>query len=124
MVSDGLAAEGYQYINQDDGWYQCPRVTYTGSNQNYGPTVDQWGMWVTSQTTTNNTGAFPNEGSLDGMEVLGNYIHSLGLRFGIYLTPGISGNALYQNTPVEANANGQLLGTASGYTLTRSPWAS
>ncbi len=116
MVSDGLKAEGYQYINQDDGWYECPAVAYTGANQNYGPTVDQWGRWVTSQTTTSDTGAFPNQGSVNGMEVLANYVHSLGLKFGIYLTPGISGNALYENTPVEANANGHLLGTASGYT--------
>jgi Lamin Tail Domain/MBG domain (YGX type)/Alpha galactosidase A/NPCBM-associated, NEW3 domain of alpha-galactosidase/Alpha galactosidase C-terminal beta sandwich domain len=116
MVSDGLKAEGYQYINQDDGWYECPAVAYTGANQNYGPTVDQWGRWVTSQTTTSDTGAFPDQGTVNGMEVLGNYIHSLGLKFGIYLTPGISGNALAENTPVEANANGHLLGTASGYT--------
>ncbi len=116
MVSDGLKAEGYQYINQDDGWYECPAVSYTGANQNYGPTVGQWGRWVTSQTTTSDTGAFPNQGSVDGMKVLANYVHSLGLKFGIYLTPGISGNALYENSPVEANANGHLLGTASGYT--------
>jgi hypothetical protein len=116
LVSDGLKAEGYDYINQDDGWYECPAVSYTGANQNYGPTVDQWGRWVTSQTTTSDTGAFPNQGNVNGIEVLANYVHSLGLKFGIYLTPGISGNALYQNTPIEANANGHLLGTASGYT--------
>jgi hypothetical protein len=116
MVSDGLKAEGYEYVNEDDGWYECPAVTDTGANQNYGPTVDQWGRWVTSQTTTNDTGAFPDEGTLNGMEVLGNYIHSLGLKFGIYVTPGISGNALSEDTPVEANANGHLLGTDSGYT--------
>jgi Lamin Tail Domain/Alpha galactosidase A/MBG domain (YGX type)/NPCBM-associated, NEW3 domain of alpha-galactosidase/Alpha galactosidase C-terminal beta sandwich domain len=116
MVTDGLAAEGFSSINQDDGWYECPPVSYTGANQNYGPTVNQWGQWVTSQTETSDTGAFPNEGTINGMQVLGDYIHSLGLKFGIYLTPGISGNALAENTPVENNANGQLLGTASGYT--------
>jgi hypothetical protein len=83
---------------------------------NYGPGVDQWGMWTTSQLNTSNTGAFPDDGSINGMQVLGDYLHSLGLKFGIYLTPGISGNALAQNTPVEANANGKLLGTPSGYT--------
>jgi hypothetical protein len=116
MASDGLKAEGYQYINEDDGWYACPAVSYTGANQNFGPTVDQWGRWVTSQTTTSDTGAFPNQGTTNGIEVLANYVHSLGLKFGIYLTPGISGNALSENTPVEANANGHLLGTDSGYT--------
>jgi hypothetical protein len=116
MASDGLKAEGYQYINEDDGWYECPAVTYTGASQNYGPTVDQWGRWVTSQTTTSDTGAFPDQGTTNGIQVLANYVHSKGLKFGIYLTPGISGNALAENTPVEANANGHLLGTDSGYT--------
>jgi hypothetical protein len=123
MVSDGLKAEGYQYINQDDGWYTCYPVSYTQptlingvETMNYGPGVDQYGMWTTSQLNTSDTGAFPNDGSINGMQVLGDYLHSLGLKFGIYLTPGISGNALAQNTPVEANANGKLLGKPSGYT--------
>jgi hypothetical protein len=123
MVSSGLAAEGYDSINQDDGWYTCYPVSYTQptlingvETMNYGPGVDQWGMWTTSQLNTSDTGAFPDDGSINGMQVLGDYLHSLGLKFGIYLTPGISGNALAQNTPVEANANGKLLGTSSGYT--------
>ena len=123
MVSDGLAAEGYSSINEDDGWYTCYPVSYTqptlingAETMNYGPGVDQWGRWTTSQLDTSNTGAFLDDGSINGMQVLGNYLHSLGLKFGIYLTPGISGNALAENTPVEANANGKLLGTPSGYT--------
>jgi hypothetical protein len=123
MVSSGLAAEGYDSINQDDGWYTCYPVSYTQptlingvETMNYGPGVDQWGMWTTSQLNTSDTGAFPNDGSINGMQVLGDYLHSLGLKFGIYLTPGISGNALAQNTAIEASANGKLLGTPSGYT--------
>ena len=123
MVSSGLAAEGYSSINEDDGWYTCYPVSYTQptpingvETMNYGPGVDQWGMWTTSQLNTSDTGAFPNDGSTNGMKVLGDYLHSLGLKFGIYLTPGISGNALAQNTPIEASANGKLLGKPSGYT--------
>ncbi len=116
MVSSGLAAEGYSSINQDDFWYSCPPVSYTRQTLvngvetwNYGPTVNQWGQWVTGSN-------FPSQGSINGMQVLANYVHSLGLKFGIYVTPGISGNALAQNTPVENSANGQLLGTPSAYT--------
>ena len=123
LVSSGLAAEGYSSINEDDGWYTCNPVSYTQptpingvETMNYGPGVDQWGMWTTSQLDTSDTGAFPNDGSVNGMKVLGDYLHSLGLKFGIYLTPGVSGNALAQNTAVEANANGKLLGKPSGYT--------
>jgi hypothetical protein len=116
LVRSGLKAEGFDYINQDDGWYQCPKVSYTGDHRNYGPTVDRWGRWVTSQKNTPNTGAFPNHGAVNGIKAVADYVHSRGLKFGIYLTPGISGNALSRNTPVEANAHGQLLAKPSGYT--------
>ncbi len=116
LVRSGLKAEGFEYINQDDGWYRCPKVSYTGARRNYGPTVDRWGRWVTSQKNTANTGAFPNHGAVNGIKAVADYVHSRGLKFGIYLTPGISGNALSRNTPVEANAHGHLLGKPSGYT--------
>jgi hypothetical protein len=72
MVSSGLAAEGYSSINEDDGWYTCYPVSYTQptpingvETMNYGPGVDQWGMWTTSQLNTADTGAFPNDGSIN-----------------------------------------------------------
>jgi|GEM_PF-6002005 len=116
LLKSGLAAEGFTYVDQDDGWYSCPAISYTGPHLNYGPTVNHWGQWVTSQAQTFDTGAFPNKGRLNGIAVLANYVHRLGLKFGIYLTGGISGNAIFQDSPVEANAHGQLLGTPSGYT--------
>ena len=39
LHNSGLQSLGYQYINLDDFWYQCP-----GSQ---GPTVDAYGRWVT-----------------------------------------------------------------------------
>jgi hypothetical protein len=86
LVSTGLAAAGYRYINIDDGWYQCP-----GSQ---GPNVDGYGRWVV------NTASYPNVGSQNGIAALAAYVHSLGLKFGIYLTPGISSQAVTQNTPI------------------------
>ena len=102
MVSSGLTTAGYTYVNLDDFYYQCP-----GSQ---GPNVDQWGRWVTDPTT------FPPSNGMDGIQVLANYVHSLGLKFGIYLTPGISKQAVAQNTPVEASQGGVEAGTASPYT--------
>jgi len=105
MVSSGLKAAGYSYINLDDFYYQCPSSA--------GPNVDQWGRWVTDPTT------FPPSGGKDGIAVLADYVHGLGLKFGIYLTPGISHQAVVQNTPVEASANGVELGTPSQYTASQ-----
>lgn len=38
MVSSGLAAVGYDYVNVDDFWYQC--------HGSQGPDVDSHGRWV------------------------------------------------------------------------------
>jgi alpha-galactosidase len=87
MASSGLASAGYDYINVDDFWYDCP-----GSQ---GPDVDANGRWVTNAT------AFPPSSSGEnGIEVVANYVHSLGLKFGLYVTPGISMQAVTKNTPV------------------------
>ena len=112
MVSSGLAKLGYRYINQDDGWYVCPGgFTPPGVKpaSRKPPTVDQWGRWIPNDR-------FPAQGSTNGIKALADYVHSLGLKFGIYLTPGISKEAVMKNTPVEGSAGGRLTGKPSGYT--------
>ncbi len=86
LVSSGLSAVGYQYINVDDGWYQCPSSA--------GPNVDAYGRWVV------NAASYPNVGSENGIQALAAYVHSLGLKFGIYETAGISSQAVSANTPI------------------------
>ncbi len=87
MVTSGLKSVGYRYVNLDDFWYQCP-----GSQ---GPNVDRYGRWVIDATK------FPSQGSVNGIEATANYVHSLGLKFGIYVTPGISQQAVAQNTAIK-----------------------
>src|ERR1700729_2104764 len=91
LKSSGLSAHGYDYVNLDDFWYQCP-----GSQ---GPNVDQYGRWVTDATK------FPASGSTNGIQVVANYVHSLGLKFGLYVTPGISKQAVAQNTPIQGTSD-------------------
>jgi len=112
MVSSGLARLGYRYINQDDGWYVCPGGFGPGGASPSGhgaPTVDRWGFWIPNER-------FPARGSANGIKALADYLHSLGLKFGIYLTPGISMEAVAKNTPVEGSVAGRLTGKPSGYT--------
>ena len=101
LVSTGLAAAGYNYVNLDDGWYQCP-----GSQ---GPNVDADGRWVV------NTATYPNVGSENGIQALASYVHGLGLKFGIYETAGISGQAVSENTPILGTSD-----TADGIATTTS----
>src|SRR6202020_2040981 len=39
--------------------------------------------------------------SVNGVQALGRYLHRLGLKFGIYVTPGISKQAVAENTAIE-----------------------
>ncbi len=112
MVSSGLARLGYRYINQDDGWYECPGgFGPPGSNPSGrgAPAVDRWGIWIPNSR-------FPAHRSTNGIKALADYVHGLGLKFGIYLTPGISADAVAKHTPVEGNTGGHLTGKPSGYT--------
>lgn len=64
MVKKGLKAAGYNYLNIDGGWW------------NYGSPRDAKGNLQVD------TSKFPN-----GMRPVADYIHSKGLKFGIYLQP-------------------------------------
>ncbi len=87
LHESGLRKIGYNYVNLDDFWYQCPG--------RQGPNVDSYGRWVTDPSR------FPPDGDTNGMEVVANYIHSLGMKFGVYMTPGISSQAVVKNTAIE-----------------------
>ncbi|CAN1150797.1 unnamed protein product [Linum perenne] len=63
MVSSGLAALGYVYINIDDGWAEQNR--------------DHKGNLVASGSK------FPS-----GMKALADYVHGKGLKLGIYSDAG------------------------------------
>ena len=90
LQSSGLQKLGYQYVNLDDFWYQCPG--------RQGPNVDQYGRWITDPSR------FPPQGDSDGMKVVADYIHGLGMKFGIYVTPGISKQAVTKNTAIKGTS--------------------
>jgi alpha-galactosidase len=72
MVSKGLIDHGWTYINLDDGWERSSR---TNDALYEGPTRDDSGNYLPNKK-------FPD------MKALGDYIHSKGLKFGIYSSPG------------------------------------
>jgi alpha-galactosidase len=72
FVDKGLVDHGWTYICIDDGWERSPRE----SDALYeGPTRDENGNFIPNKK-------FPD------MKALGDYIHSKGLKFGIYSSPG------------------------------------
>lgn len=90
LRDSGLQKIGYQYVNLDDFWYQCPGKQ--------GPNVDTYGRWVTDSSR------FPADGNANGIKVVADYIHNLGMKFGIYVTPGISRQAVTRDTAIEGTS--------------------
>ncbi|HEV2698588.1 MAG TPA: glycoside hydrolase family 27 protein [Terriglobales bacterium] len=90
LHNSGLQEMGYQYVNLDDFWYHCPGPQ--------GPKVDAYGRWITDASI------FPPQGNDDGIKVVADYMHSLGMKFGIYVTPGISKQAVSRNTPIKGTS--------------------
>jgi hypothetical protein len=65
---------GYEYILIDDCWYDG---------------FDEYGRWKP------NTSEFPN-----GWSAAAAYVHSKGLKIGVYLTPGVNDTVVTANSPV------------------------
>ena len=74
MVSSGMAAAGYKYVVIDEGWWQGTRDS--------------------SGNITVNAAQWPG-----GMAAIASYIHSLGLKAGIYTDAGKNGCGYYYPTP-------------------------
>jgi hypothetical protein len=94
LKSSGLAAIGYRYINLDDFWMAC---------DSHGPEVDADGRWVPDLA------AFPG-----GIAPVARVVHGMGLKFGLYVTPGIPENAVRQDTAVTGTSQraGQIADSA------------
>jgi alpha-galactosidase len=72
MISSGLANYGYSYINIDDGWNIMPGSADAAIG----------GMPRNAEGNLKSNRNFPN------MKALAGYVHSKGLRVGIYISPG------------------------------------
>ncbi len=84
LRSSGLAARGYRYVNVDDFWMAC---------DGHGPEVDSYGRWIPD------TAAFPG-----GIAPVARRVHAEGLKFGLYVTPGIPENAVRRNTAIKGSS--------------------
>ncbi|MFI8243843.1 RICIN domain-containing protein [Streptomyces sp. NPDC085866] len=80
FVSAGLPAAGYQYVNIDEGWWQGTRDS--------------------AGNITVDTSEWPG-----GMSAVADYIHSKGLKAGIYTDAGKNGCGYYYPTGRPAAAN-------------------
>ncbi len=94
MVKHLLPA-GYDVFTVDIQWYQPTASThYYDARAIYSLSMDEYGRLTPA------TNRFPSAAGGKGFKPLADYVHGLGLRFGIHIMRGIPKKAFKENTPV------------------------
>jgi alpha-galactosidase len=82
---------GWEYVVIDEGWYIPDPV---GDAKDYSFLLSDDGRFVPSAVR------FPSSANSAGFKPLADYVHSLGLKFGIHIIRGIPRNAVARNLPI------------------------
>ncbi|MHB1021942.1 MAG: glycoside hydrolase family 27 protein [Acidobacteriaceae bacterium] len=91
-LNQHLKRYGWQYVIVDEGWYlQNPE---SGGKPAWVFTLDKNGRYLPA------TNRFPSAGDQAGFKPLADYVHSLGLKFGIHIIRGIPREAVAKNMPI------------------------
>ena len=93
-----LKAYGWEYVVVDIQWYQPTAV-----NHQYEPfsalTMDEYGRLLPAPNR------FPSAHGGAGFKPLADYIHSLGLKFGIHIMRGMPRMAAHRHLPIHASSH-------------------
>jgi alpha-galactosidase len=107
-MARNLKQHGWQYVVVDIQWSE-PNAQAHGYRPNAELAMDQYGRLIPA------VNRFPSSADGHGFRPLADYIHGLGLRFGIHIMRGIPRQAVKANLPVFGNRMraGEIADTAS-----------
>jgi alpha-galactosidase len=86
---------GWQYVVVDEGWY-VRQPGQKGAAQGF--VMDGDGRYLVADNR------FPSAASGAGFKPLADWVHSLGLKFGLHIIRGIPREAVEKNLPIEGSA--------------------
>ncbi len=89
-----LKQYGWKYVIVDIQWYE-PLASGTEYHNLAELCMDEYGRLLPA------VNRFPSAAGEQGFRPLSDYVHSLGLKFGIHLMRGIPRQAVYLNTPIK-----------------------
>lgn len=92
-MARNLKPFGWRYVVVDEGWYLA-NLDNNGNDQRVRFEMDAYGRYVPVPTR------FPSAGKDFSFRPLADYLHSLGLRFGIHIIRGIPREAVVKNLPI------------------------
>jgi len=92
-IADHLKAFGWRFVTVDMEWF-VENPTAEGNSRNFRYSLDQFGRY------TPPVNRFPSAANGAGFKPLADYVHSLGLKFGIHILRGIPKQAVANKTPI------------------------
>lgn len=92
-----LKSYGWQYVIIDADWFVTNPVA-EGNSKTFHYVMDDYGRYVPPPSR------FPSAAGGLGFKPLADYVHALGLKFGIHLLRGIPKEAVKANLPIEGSA--------------------
>jgi len=93
VMAEKLKSHGYEYFVVDIQWYE-PNATGFTYRKGAPLTLDKWGRLLPAPNR------FPSAAHGAGFRPLADYVHSLGLKFGVHLMRGIPRQAVSRNLPI------------------------
>jgi hypothetical protein len=97
-MADRLKKFGWQYIVVDIRWYVENDKAHGYNEKDPVMAVDEYGRLVPA------VNRFPSSAGGKGFKPLADYVHGLGLKFGIHIMRGIPRLAVEKNTPIPGTA--------------------
>jgi len=94
FMATHLKEFGWEYVVVDIQWSE-PEASSTWYNAFFPLCMDEYSRLIPAENR------FPSAASGVGFKALGDYIHSLGLKFGIHIMRGIPRQAVHQNTAIK-----------------------
>jgi alpha-galactosidase len=92
-MAEHLKAFGWQYVTVDMEWFVA-NPTAEGNSKSFQYSLDQNGRYAPA------VNRFPSAANGAGFKPLADYIHSLGLKFGIHILRGIPKQAVSNRLPI------------------------
>ncbi len=91
-MAEHLKDYGWQYVVIDVGWYL--KIPGHWSTPPWKATLDSYGRYIPAPNR------FPSSAHGAGFKPLADWVHSLGLKFGLHMMRGISREAVAKNLPI------------------------
>jgi len=93
-----LQPSGWQYVVVDEGWYLAHPENAGTKDADQGYVLSPEGLYLPA------TNRFPSSANNQGLKPLADYVHSLGLKFGIHIIRGISKQAVEKDLPIAGSS--------------------